>query len=215
MNAYFFKMNKQEKDNILDQHKHVYDGYVTKYNKESNQTPLYVQDLANDKNGITLNHKGVVKPYTNININEDINRKDRIGDGPMDLKNGTVDFNSLNDSLYSDYEMMHDVYPSPNENEEEYITYGNFDDDMSQNLDQYEYDIDELENYSTEEMYEGLEDHDIEQSSYDGMNDEFKESETEGYDEQFDDFKFTEEDENLVQDIQESLDMFKRFKKYN
>ncbi len=215
MNAYFFKMNKQEKDNILDQHKHVYDGYVTKYNKESNQTPLYVQDLANDKNGITLNHKGVVKPYTNININEDINRKDRIGDGPMDLKNGTVDFNSLNDSLYSDYEMMHDVYPSPNENEEEYITYGNFDDDMSQNLDQYEYDIDELENYSTEEMYEGLEDHDIEQSSYDGMNDEFKESETEGYDEQFDDFEFTEEDENLVQDIQESLDMFKRFKKYN
>lgn len=208
-------MNKQEKDNILDQHKHVYDGYVTKYNKESNQTPLYVQDLANDKNGITLNHKGVVKPYTNININEDINRKDRIGDGPMDLKNGTVDFNSLNDSLYSDYEMMHDVYPSPNENEEEYITYGNFDDDMSQNLDQYEYDIDELENYSTEEMYEGLEDHDIEQSSYDGMNDEFKESETEGYDEQFDDFEFTEEDENLVQDIQESLDMFKRFKKYN
>lgn len=215
MNAYFFKMNKQEKDNILDQHKHVYDGYVTKYNQESNQTPLYVQDLANDKNGITLNHKGVVKPYTNININEDINRKDRIGDGPTDLKNGTVDFNSVNDSLYSDYEMMHDVYPSPNENEEEYITYGNFDDDMSQNLDQYEYDIDELENYSTEEMYEGLEDHDIEQSSYEGMNDEFQELETEGYDEQFDDFEFTEEDENLVQNIQESLDMFKRFKKYN
>lgn len=215
MNAYFFKMNKQEKDNILDQHKHVYDGYVTKYNQESNQTPLYVQDLANDKNGITLNHKGVVKPYTNININEDINRKDRIGDGPTDLKNGTVDFNSVNDSLYSDYEMMHDVYPSPNENEEEYITYGNFDDDMSQNLDQYEYDIDELENYSTEEMYEGLEDHDIDQSSYDEMNDEFQELETEGYDEQFDDFEFTEEDENLVQNIQESLDMFKRFKKYN
>lgn len=215
MNAYFFKMNKQEKDNILNQHKHVYDGYVTKYNQESNQTPLYVQDLANDKNGITLNHKGVVKPYTNININEDINRKDRIGDGPTDLKNGTVDFNSVNDSLYSDYEMMHDVYPSPNENEEEYITYGNFDDDMSQNLDQYEYDIDELENYSTEEMYEGLEDHDIDQSSYDEMNDEFQELETEGYDEQFDDFEFTEEDENLVQNIQESLDMFKRFKKYN
>lgn len=215
MNAYFFKMNKQEKDNILDQHKHVYDGYVTKYNQESNQTPLYVQDLANDKNGITLNHKGVVKPYTNININEDINRKDRIGDGPTDLKNGTVDFNSVNDSLYSDYEMMHDVYPSPNENEEEYITYGNFDDDMSQNLDQYEYDIDELEDYSTEEMYEGLKDHDIDQSSYDEMNDEFQELETEGYDEQFDDFEFTEEDENLVQNIQESLDMFKRFKKYN
>ena len=36
MNAYFFKMSKDERNNILDQHKHVYDGYVTKYNQESN-----------------------------------------------------------------------------------------------------------------------------------------------------------------------------------
>ena len=31
MNAYFFKMTNEEKSNILDQHKEVYDGYVTQY----------------------------------------------------------------------------------------------------------------------------------------------------------------------------------------
>ena len=86
MNAYFFKMTKEEKSNILDQHKTLYDGYVTRYNQESNQYPLYVQDYANDKNGITVSNKGNVKQYTNININE--SPLDRIGDGPYDLKNG-------------------------------------------------------------------------------------------------------------------------------
>ena len=63
-------MSQSEKNNILDQHKSLYDGYVTKYNQESNQTPVYVQDLANDKMGLTVNNKGVVKNYTNMNINE-------------------------------------------------------------------------------------------------------------------------------------------------
>jgi hypothetical protein len=69
MNAYFFKMTKEEKENILDKHKHVYDGYVTEYVKP-NQTPLYVQDLANDKEGVTVNNKGEVTTYKNMNINE-------------------------------------------------------------------------------------------------------------------------------------------------
>ena len=68
MNAYFFNTTPEERKNILDQHKHLYDGYVTKYNQESNQTPLYVQDLANDKMGITINSKGDVKNYTNFKI---------------------------------------------------------------------------------------------------------------------------------------------------
>lgn len=69
MNAYFFKMSKEEKDNILDQHKHLYDGYVTNYEQKSTQ-PLYVQDYANDKGGITVNNKGNVTEYKNVNINE-------------------------------------------------------------------------------------------------------------------------------------------------
>jgi hypothetical protein len=70
MNAYFFKMNQAEKNAILDQHKQVYDGFVTSYGQNINQQPLYVQDFANDKMGITVNNKGEVKTYTNMRINE-------------------------------------------------------------------------------------------------------------------------------------------------
>jgi len=69
MNAYFFNMTNEERENILDQHKHIYDGYVTNYGQAKEQ-PLYVQDMANDKNGITINNKGEVTHYKNMNINE-------------------------------------------------------------------------------------------------------------------------------------------------
>ena len=90
MGQYFFKMNQAEKNDILDQHKKIYDGYVTEYGKTSNQQPLYVQDFANDKNGLVVNNKGDVKHYTNMNINESELPLDMIGDGEDDLVNGTV-----------------------------------------------------------------------------------------------------------------------------
>ena len=70
MNAYFFKMNKAERNDILDQHRQIYDGYVTTYGQQINQQPLYIQDFANDKGGLVVNNKGVVKPYSNMRINE-------------------------------------------------------------------------------------------------------------------------------------------------
>jgi hypothetical protein len=63
-------MNKAERNDILDQHRQVYDGFVTTYGQQINQQPLYVQDYANDKGGITVNNKGEVKSYTNMRINE-------------------------------------------------------------------------------------------------------------------------------------------------
>ena len=69
MNAYFFKMTNEERNNILDQHKHIYDGFVTNYGQNTQQ-PLYVQDYANDKGGITVNNKGEVTEYKNMKINE-------------------------------------------------------------------------------------------------------------------------------------------------
>ena len=60
MAQYFFKMSQAEKNDILDKHRTVYDGYVTEYAQGSNQQPLYVQDFANDKEGITVSNKGVV-----------------------------------------------------------------------------------------------------------------------------------------------------------
>jgi len=181
MNAYFFNTTKEERENILDQHKKLYDGYVTKYNQESNMTPLYVQDLANDKGGITVSNKGNVTQYKNIGINE--SPLDRIADGPKDLKNGTVDLDDApNDRSEVDSIIMHDRYPSPVEEG----SFDEYEDEMEVNSDEYEYDIDELEDYSAEDISEDL---------------------------------FTEIEEEKLPDfmsqINESLDMFKRFKKYN
>jgi hypothetical protein len=181
MNAYFFNTTPEERENILDQHKKLYDGYVTKYNQESNMTPLYVQDLANDKGGITVSNKGNVTQYKNIGINE--SPLDKIADGPTDLKNGTVDLdNAPNDRSKVDSIIMHDRYPSPVDEE----SLDDYEDEMMLNNDQYEYDIDELEDYSAEDISEDL---------------------------------FTEIEEDILPEfmskINESLDMFKRFKKYN
>jgi hypothetical protein len=115
MNQYFFKMNQAEKNNILDQHKKIYDGYVTQYGQGSNEQPLYVQSYANDTEGLVVTNKGVVKPYTNMGINESHSMLDKIADGPTDLKNGTVD--------------LDDEYPSPNDSEFDFISLGAVDDD--------------------------------------------------------------------------------------
>lgn len=204
MNSYFFKMNKQERENILDQHKHVYDGYVTKYNQQSNQYPLYVQDLANDKNGITVNNKGLVKTYTNVGINEGL--LDMIADGPMDLENGTIDIDSVSQTNSINKKMLDQYYPSPNEEEEEFVTYGKISDEEEipntslQNLDRFEYDIDELEDYSASNNYDNTNEEDL------------------TYSERLQDTLQNVDEEilpELVQQLYESRHMFERFKKYN
>lgn len=110
MKHHSINLTKEEKENILDQHKEIYDGFVTQYVSKNTQ-PLYTQDFANDKNGITVSNKGVVKTYRNMNINEDVfsgshgfepdnvqyedkeigEMHDMIGDGSDDLKHGTFD----------------------------------------------------------------------------------------------------------------------------
>ena len=213
MAQYFFKMSQAERNNILDQHKTIYDGYVTQYGQQSNTQPLYVQDFANDKGGMTVSNKGKVMPYQNVGINEDIDRRDRIGDGPNDLKNGTVDIESIMAMLDSGVESFGDEYPSPNENEIDYMSLGNtedecndcdgdslgvvididsdysnmgevFEDDVVDSVEKYEYDIDEPEGFDSQSM------------NFDGEVD-------------------SEVIPDLMEKLNESLDMFKRFKKYN
>jgi hypothetical protein len=41
----------------------------------SNTQPLYTQDFANDKNGVTVNNKGNVKTYMNMGINEQVEKE--------------------------------------------------------------------------------------------------------------------------------------------
>ena len=85
MNAYFFGISPEERNNILDQHKQVYDGAVTQYVKPEVQ-PLYVQDFANDKGGLTVNNKGEVTQYKNMKINESDERAFRGSMDPYESK---------------------------------------------------------------------------------------------------------------------------------
>ena len=85
---------------------------------------------------------------------------------------------------------------------------------MKNNDDQYEYDIDELEDYSAEQMNGDYEDRSMYNPYYGGEEEDelnfdllnpFK-----------NDIDVDDEDlPNVVSSITESLDMFKRFKKYN
>jgi hypothetical protein len=77
MKGYFGlgQLSSEEKSDILDQHKSVYNGYQTMQPQVSNTQPLTVYDFAGDKDGITVNNKGEVKKYTNMGINEQVSKK--------------------------------------------------------------------------------------------------------------------------------------------
>jgi len=59
------QLSNSEKSDILSKHSSVYNGYKAIHPKISNEQPLYVQDFANDKDGITVNGSGEVSSYTN------------------------------------------------------------------------------------------------------------------------------------------------------
>jgi hypothetical protein len=198
MNSYFFKLTKEEKENILDKHKSVYDGYVTEYGKSTNQQPLYVQDFANDKNGITVSNKGNVKAYTNLNINEDIDRTDRIGDGPHDLKNGTVDFRGVPDMSDVNREYFGDTFLPSEDKSVAFISLGTNNPEECKHCDDDKYDI-------------VVDIDDIDLNKLDTMST----NEFEGFDNEIMDDVEPEEKINVINQINESLDMFRRFKKYN
>jgi hypothetical protein len=186
MNQYFFKMTNEERTNILDQHKHVYDGYVTNYAKP-NEQPLYTQDFANDKGGITINNKGQVTTYKNMGINESVleseeeesymvsvgEQLDMIGDGDDDLEHGTFEDDDDTDFMLISPE--HDEYDNEEDDYKDLSMYNPY--------------------YGDDEKPE-FEDMDIEDvlglSNDDDDNDEVISS--------------------LQEQVNKSLDMFRRFK---
>lgn len=201
MGQYFFKMSQAEKNSILDKHKTIYDGYVTEYGQQSNTQPLYVQDYANDKEGMVVSNKGVVKPYTNMGINESHTGLDMIADDPEHLKHGTVDLSDY--GVNPDHEMMHDIYPSPNEDEYDFISLGKQNDECDECDDDlsFVFNVDEI---------------DEEYGTFDPTYDEFNvEDDTIPTLPDFEDDVESEILPEFMEKLNESLDMFNRFKKYN
>lgn len=76
MRGYFGlgQLSAAEKSDILDQHKSLYNGYQTMQPQVSNTQPLYTYDFAGDKDGMVVNNKGEVKKYTNMGINEQVEK---------------------------------------------------------------------------------------------------------------------------------------------
>lgn len=66
------QISDDERKDILDKHKSLYDGYRTLQPQYSNEQPLTVWNAAGDSKGLTVNNKGEVKHYTNMNINESV-----------------------------------------------------------------------------------------------------------------------------------------------
>ena len=183
MNSYFFKMTNEEKNNILDQHKEVYDGYVTQY-AQSNEQPLYTQDFANDKEGLTVNNKGVVTAYKNMNINEmkhDGKSTGLFSDEEEEYNEGYISAGTE----YAPEESFEEV-------EEQLDMIGDGEDDLTNGTVDFD------------DEFEMCEDDDFEMNLDDLMDLGDEENEIE-----------EEEKEEILNKINESLDMFKRLKKYN
>jgi hypothetical protein len=188
-------MTQSEKNNILDQHKTIYDGFVTQYGQQKEQ-PLYVQDYANDKNGITVSNKGDVKSYTNMKINEDVfsgakfepeetfeeeeymvsvgEQLDMVGDGSDDLDHGTFEDDET------------EMLVSPDGDMEIFVD--DDDDDMDTMRGRF-FDDEDMESEWDEPKFKGI---DLSKSDDIDMD----------------------EIEPLQEQLNKTLDMFKRFKNY-
>ena len=191
MNAYFFKMTNEEKSNILDQHKEVYDGYLTSYVKPSNEQPLYTQDFANDKQGLTVNNKGVVTAYKNMNINEmkhDGKSTGLFSDEEEEYNEGYISAGTE----YAPEESFEEV-------DEQLDMIGDGEDDLTNGT--VDFDDDKVFPDGSSIFDEG---DDFEMNLDDLMDLGDEENEIE-----------EEEKEDILNNVNESLDMFKRLKKYN
>ena len=70
MNHYFLNISEDEKKSIRDKQRSIYDGYQTMEPKMAKKTPLYVENLALDEKGVTLNNKNETTEYKHTGINK-------------------------------------------------------------------------------------------------------------------------------------------------
>ena len=73
-NAFFLNITKEEKESIQDKHRSLYDGYVTNGDTAPKMEQLKVEDLAQDKKGITVSNTGEVKHHTDKEVNRKLKK---------------------------------------------------------------------------------------------------------------------------------------------
>lgn len=60
MNYYFFNITEEERESILRMQKRQYDGW-TKQQPKYGEMPLYVEDVAKDKDGFTITNEDLAE----------------------------------------------------------------------------------------------------------------------------------------------------------
>lgn len=107
--------SENERENILTQHKELYNGYQTLNPAAMDKIqPLYTQDFANDKSGLTVNNRGEVMKYTNMGINESINEANSMCEqcGGGMKENVCEQCGSVNEEMYGqDLDTVEDIDP--------------------------------------------------------------------------------------------------------
>ncbi len=105
--------SENERENILTQHKELYNGYQTLNPAAMEKIqPLYTQDFANDKSGLTVNNRGEVMKYTNMGINESVSKEmcEQCGGGMVE--NVCEQCGSVNEQMYGqDLDTVKDIDP--------------------------------------------------------------------------------------------------------
>lgn len=184
MNSHFLNVTKEERENILDKHKTLYDGYAVRYGQPNNEQPLYTQDFANDKQGVTVNSKGEVSNYSNkIYMKESKNVCNECGlyEEVCECGKGYMEEEECNECGDKQVKGIGDKF--------DYVEQGAGDEYLR---------VGEAEGDDEYLMI----DEDDEDAKFVG-----KSSLKLGEDE--------EEEEKIITKVNESLDMFRRFKKYN
>jgi hypothetical protein len=112
MKGYFGlgQLSSEEKSDILDQHKNVYNGYQTMQPQVSNTQPLTVYDFAGDKDGMVVNNKGEVKKYTNMGINEQVESKNMCEQCGSKMNEGICEQCGPNEEMEEGEGKLDDIY---------------------------------------------------------------------------------------------------------
>lgn len=198
MNNYFMNLTRDEKQNILDKHKSLYDGYAVRQN-QSNMQPLYTQDFANDKQGVTIKSNGEISSYNNkIYMKESKNICMECGlyEDVCECGSGGMYENMCNEcgSEMREGECMECGYKKVKGIGDKFDYVEDADTDLALALGS---EVDEDECMECGSMYE-------EEKDIDDIMGDIEEE-----------IEFDDESDDIKNSIQESLSWFKKFKLYN